>query len=241
MLNCYIVDDESHALNVLAGYITKTPQVNLIGTSQDPIVALQEINDMLPDIAFVDIEMPMMSGLELSRLIKKETSIIFTTAHPNFAVDAFDQGSFDFLLKPIRYERFLRSIQKVSEMRLRMASDTMVQKDHIFIQSGFKGQMIRIKIEDIYFIESMNNYVIIHVNKEKHIVYLTLKETLDTLPKVLFSRIHKSLIVNDEKIRSIEGNMVVIDDKTKLTIGNTYKDAFLEKISRNLVKRKINI
>jgi len=242
MLNCYIVDDELHALNVLSDYIIRTPNINLVGKCDDPLLALQEINDIVPDVAFFDIEMPNISGIELSKLVKKEISIIFTTAHPNFAVDAFDCGSYDFLLKPIKYERFLRSIQKIAEIRKVLNQDPVAhfQKDHIFIQSGLKGQMIRINLEDIVYIESLNNYIIIHVNNEKYIVYLTLKETLETLPANWFSRIHKSIIVNDDKIKSIEGNRVIIDDKTKLAIGSTYKDAFLEKISKNLVKRKLS-
>jgi len=244
MLNCYVVDDELHALNVISDYIARTPNTSLVGRCDDPVAALQEINDIMPDIAFVDIEMPNISGLEFSKLVRKEISIIFTTAHPNFAVDAFDYGSYDFLLKPIKYERFLKSIQKVAEIRksLSLSHDMLThsQKDHIFIQSGLKGQMIRINLEDIIYIESLNNYIIIHLSNEKYIVYLTLKETIETLPSNWFSRIHKSIIVNDDKIKSIEGNRVIIDDKIKLAIGSTYKDSFLEKISKNLVKRKLS-
>jgi len=242
MLNCYIVDDELHALNVLSDYIARTPNVSLAGKSDDPIAALLEINEIMPDVAFVDIEMPNITGLEFSKLVKKEISIIFTTAHPNFAIDAFEHGVYDFLLKPIKYERFVKSIQKITDIRKSLSQDVLAhpQKDHIFIQSGLKGQMIRINLEDIIYIESLNNYIIIHLNHEKYIVYLTLKETIDTLPSNWFSRIHKSIIVNDDKIKSIEGNRVIIDEKIKLAIGSTYRDAFLEKISKNLVKRKLS-
>jgi two-component system LytT family response regulator len=241
MLNCYVVDDEFHALNIIAGYINKTPNINLTGKNEDPILALQHINEIAPDIVFVDIEMPSISGLEFSKLLNKDTTIIFTTAHPNFAVDAFDYGVCDFLLKPVKYERFLKSIQKVIEMRkaaVGKQESEQPQKDHIFIQSGLKGQIIRVNLQDVTYIESLNNYIIIHLSNEKYIVYLTLKETIDTLPSTCFSRIHKSIIVNDDKIRSIEGNRVIIDDKTKLAIGNSFKEAFMEKISKNLVKRK---
>ena len=241
MLNCYIVDDEFHALKVLADYVIRTPNINLVGKSEDPIMALQEINDIEPDILFLDIEMPSISGLEFSKLVKRETTVIFTTAHPNFAVDAFDHDSCDFLLKPIKYERFLKSIQKASEARKIGVKEeiTPIQKDHIFVQSGVKGQMIRITLTDIVYIESLNNYIIIHLNNEKHIVYLTLKETIDTLPPEIFSRIHKSFIVNDDKIRSIEGNRVIMDDKIKLTIGSSFRETFLKKISKHLMKKHL--
>jgi len=241
MLNCYIVDDEIHALNVLAGYVNKTPNINLVGSSEDPVVALQQINRLVPDIAFLDVDMPTMTGLELSRLINRQTAVIFTTAHANYAVDAFDMDTVDFLLKPIKYERFLKSVEKITEMRRNSGPEviTITQKDHIFIQSGLKGQMVRIRLRDIDYIESTNNYITIYLpNNQSHVVYITLKETLDTLPEEMFSRIHKSIIVNDEKIQSVEGNRVIIDEQTSLPIGNTFREPFLEKISKYLVRRK---
>jgi DNA-binding LytR/AlgR family response regulator len=242
MLSCYIVDDEFHAINLLSDYVNRTANITLAGSNNDPIAALREINDLSPDIAFVDIEMPNISGLEFSRLVRKGIYIIFTTGYPNFAVDAFDQGSSDFLLKPIKYERFLKSVQKITDLKKAAIPDAVIQpqKDHIFIQSGLKGQMIRVNLEDIIYIESLNNYIVIHLPYEKYIVYLTLKETIETLPAASFSRIHKSIIVNDDKIKSIEGNRVIIDDKTKLAIGTTFKEPFLEKISKNLVKRRLS-
>jgi DNA-binding LytR/AlgR family response regulator len=237
------VDDEFHAIEVLANYVDKTPNIQLLGKCDDPVLALQEINETTPDLVFVDIEMPVISGLEFKNLIKDTTSIVFTTAQASFAVDAFNQGHYDFLLKPIKYERFLKSIQKITEIRKKEESLALIdapKKDHIFIQSGLKGQMIRIPLVEILYIESLNNYVIIYLKEEKHIVYLTLKEIIQTLPAESFSRIHKSIIVNDEKIKLIEGNRVVINEKTKLAIGNSFKDGFLEKIFKNLIKRKIN-
>ncbi len=238
MLTCYIVDDELHAIDVLKSYIFKTPGTELIGYNQNPLIALTEINEQLPDIAFIDVNMPQLSGLECSNLINKDVSIIFTTAHAEYAVDAFNLNAYDFLLKPVKYERFLQTIFKVAERRLQKqpGESGLLKEDHIFIHSGSKGQMIRIDLDDIIYIESLNNYLIFHLNAEKHTVYITLKELIQALPNS-FSRIHKSIIVNDSKIKAIESNQVVINDKLRLTIGQAYKEDFFNKLSKNFVKK----
>lgn len=242
MLTCYVVDDEFHAVELLKDYIIKTPNIELVGFNQNSLTALMEINEKAPDIAFVDIDMPLLSGLEYSNLVKKEVSIIFTTAHADYAVDAFNQNAYDFLLKPIKYERFLQTIQKVITGRLHDPAQSAarggpVKDNHIFVHCGLKGQMIRIELNDIFYIESLNNYLIFYLKDEKHIVYITLKEMLQTLPPDSFSRIHKSVIINDNRIKAIEGNQVVLNEKIKLTIGQSYKDAFLAKIAKTLIKR----
>jgi DNA-binding LytR/AlgR family response regulator len=185
--------------------------------------------------------MPLLSGIEVSKHFDKKIKVVFTTAHPGFALEAFDLGSYDYLLKPIKYQRFLQCVQRLklpdTEPPRNLVDDEPPK--HIYVQSGTKGQMARIKLEDILYIESLNNYIIIHLPDNKHIVYLTLKEILLTLPEFSFSRIHKSIIINDDKIRFIEGNQVIIQDKIKLTIGNSYREYFFNKISKSILKRRI--
>jgi two-component system LytT family response regulator len=239
MLTCYIVDDELHAIDILKNYLFKTPNTELIGYNQNPLVALTEINEKLPDIAFIDINMPHLSGLECSNLINKEVSIIFTTAHAEYAVDAFTLNAYDFLLKPVKYERFLQTIFKVAERRSQKQPTELnsFKEDHIFIHSGLKGQMIRIDLNDIVYIESLNNSLVFHLKQEKHVAYVTLKELIQVLPANNFSRIHKSVIVNTSKIKGIESNQVVINEKLRLTIGQAYKEDFFNKLSKNTVKK----
>ncbi len=241
MTTCYIIDDESHAINILNSYINQTPGLELIGSNDNPVNALHEISALQPDIVFTDIEMPLLSGTEVSKHFNKKIKVVFTTAHPGFALEAFDLGSYDYLLKPIKYQRFLQCVQRLKpqdpEPKKIVAADEPPK--HIFVQSGAKGQMARIKFDDILYIESLNNYIIIHLPDNKHIVYLTLKEILLSLPEPTFSRIHKSLIINDDKIRFIEGNQVIIHDKIKLTIGNSYREYFFNKISKSILKRRI--
>lgn len=239
MLTCYVLDDEFHAIDILKSYITKTPITELIGYNQNPVAAISEINEKLPAIAFVDVNMPHLSGLECSTLINKDVSIIFTTAHAEYAVDAFNQNAYDFLLKPVKYERFLQTILKVTDGRLqkKYTGIQSLKEDHIFVHSGLKGQMVRIAFDDILYIESLNNYLVFHLKTEKHIVYITLKELLQALPGDNFSRIHKSVIINDSKIKAIESSQVVLNDKLRLTIGQAYKEDFFNKLSKSIVKK----
>ncbi|WP_342648152.1 LytTR family DNA-binding domain-containing protein [Mucilaginibacter sp. CSA2-8R] len=241
MTTCYIIDDESHAINILNSYINQTPGLELIGSNDNPVNALQEISALQPDIVFTDIEMPLLSGTEVSKHFDKKIKIVFTTAHPGFALEAFELGSYDYLLKPIKYQRFLQCIQRLKppDAEQKQNVDNAESPKHIYVQSGTKGQMARIMLEDILYIESLNNYIIIHMPDNKHIVYLTLKEILLTLPESTFSRIHKSIIINDNKIRFIEGNQVIIQDKLKLTIGNSYREYFFNKIAKSILKRRI--
>jgi two-component system LytT family response regulator len=241
MTTCYIIDDECHAINILNSYIDQTPGLELVGSNENPVNALQEISALKPDIVFTDIEMPLLTGIEVSKHFDKKIKVVFTTAHPGFALEAFDLGSYDYLLKPIKYQRFLQCVQRLkppeTEPQKSIAADEPAT--HIYVQSGTKGQMARIKLEDILYIESLNNYIIIHLPDNKHIVYLTLKEMLLTLPESTFSRIHKSIIINDDKIRFIEGNQVIVQDKIKLTIGNSYREYFFNKIAKSILKRRI--
>jgi len=238
MTTCYVIDDESHAINILLSYINQTPGLELVGSNDNPIKALEEISTLQPDIVFTDIEMPILTGTEVSKHFDKKIKVVFTTAHPGFALEAFELGSYDYLLKPIKYERFLQCVQRLKP-ELEKSAITHEAPKHIYVQSGTKGQMARIKLEEILFIESLNNYIIIHLPDIKHIVYLTLKEMQHTLPEPNFSRIHKSIIINDDKIRLIEGNQVIIQDKIKLTIGNSYREYFFNKIAKSILKRKL--
>jgi DNA-binding LytR/AlgR family response regulator len=241
MLKCYIIDDETHALEILTKYIEQTPELTLIGFNTNPVLGVQEINTLHPDLVFMDIEMPMLSGTEASRLIQHDTIIVFTTAHSGFALQAFDLGSHDYLLKPIRYERFLQSVGRIRSKFINHPLEiTQTESNHIFVQSGAKGQIVRVDLKEVFYIESLNNYIVIYTTHEKHIVYITLKEILSTLPEKQFERIHKSIIVNLDRIKSIEGSKVVVEDQTKLPIGNSYRDGFLSRISKNLVRKKGN-
>jgi len=236
MCRCYIIDDESHAIQLLTGYVGQTPGLNLIGSSVDPISGLHAVLANKPDVLFLDVDMPKMSGLDLYNGLDKNIKVIFTTAHPNYAVEAFDLAAADFLLKPIRYSRFLKSVSKIMDTPKGLQAGPV--SDFFFIQSSIKAKMFRINFDDVSYIESFNNYLVIHLRSEQHIVYMSLRELLEKLPDTKFCRIHKSYIINFSKIRAVEGNRVFLSDIPELPIGSQYKVAFFKLIQSNFLQKK---
>ena len=239
-LRCYIIENEEHAIDLLTSYIAKTPGLELIGSDLDPLEALQKINTKViaPDLIFLDIHMPQLSGLDLAGLIKGNAHIIFTTAHSKFAVKAYETDVKDFLLKPITYERFLKGVQKVWDIVSPAVSKGETVGDHVFIQAEVKGKKVRINFADIFAVESAQNYVRFILEDQSYLTYITLKEMEDTLPPSIFIRIHKSFIINLNKVAFVEGGMIHLIDKTAYTLSPMYKKDFSDRIDENLVKRK---
>ncbi len=240
MLSSYIVDDEFHAIELLSDYINQTPGLKLNGSSLNAIEALHELSNHLPDILFLDIDMPYLSGLELFKLIDSRVQVVFTTAHANYAVDSYNLNASDFLLKPIRYERFVNCFNRIVDNLAQKTSPVGSSSniDYIYIQSGLKSKIIKIIFDDILYIESLNNYLVIYLLHEKHIVYLSLKEILERLPEAQFSRIHKSFIINYTKIRVIEGNRVFVSSHLPpFNIGAQFKEKFFEKVEKQLLRK----
>jgi len=238
MLNCYIVDDELHAISVLERYIAKTPGITLAGSSNDSVTGLDSVKQIKPDIIFLDVDMPGLSGLEFLQLLTDKSGVVFTTASAVHAVEAYSNNLSDYLLKPISYERFLNCILK-QQNRLGSDKKPVVNSDHFFVQCELKSKIIRIAFSDIQYVESLNNYVMIFHNDQKSVVYITMKEVLEFLPAQHFSRVHKSFIINDNKIQTIVGNQIGLTGKEQrsITIGQTYRETFFNKINGKILKR----
>ena len=236
MYKCFIIDDESHAIQTLKKYALDSGLLEVVGTSQNPVSAIKYINDNKDvDITFLDIDMPEMSGLDVADLIYKNTAIIFTTGHAGYAVQGFEKNISDFLLKPISFERFLKSLNKVTEALQNLHGATIAHENHFFVNPGIKGKLIKINYDDIIYIEGLNNYIQIHTSHLNQIVYLTLKEIESSLSTDKLMRIHKSFIININRITMIEGNKIILD-QIDLPIGSAYKKAILNKISKTLIK-----
>ncbi len=234
MLTCYVVDDETHAIETLLSYIEKAPGIKLLGSSTNPLKALDQITTSLhPDITFLDVDMPELSGIDLAGLIGNRTAVIFTTAFPQHALSAFEKNAADYLLKPISFERFLASLQKVSA-KLEPHSQPLVN-DHMYIKSEIKGKVKRINFSDIIYIESLKNYLIIHTMMEDPITYLSMKELESVLPVDQFFRVHKSYMVNTEKIRTVNGATLQLEKDISIPLGLKYKDALQAYISKKLI------
>lgn len=234
---CYIIDDEPDAVALLRDYIGRTPGLELIGSSLNPLVALDEITSSnAPDITFLDVDMRQLSGLDLAGMVNLYTTVVFTTAFSEYALEAFEKEAFDYLLKPIDYERFAKCIQKARRKINRPTHAAVTGTDDFFnIKSEIKGRMVRIRFEDVMYIEGAVNYIQIHTRDEKHMTYLTIKEIARHLPDY-FARIHRSFIVNVNFIKVIERGRLKLHNGEDLTMGDHYKQQFLESMDAQLIK-----
>lgn len=237
MYKCFIVDDEYHAIETLHGYAIESGQLEIAGTSQNPLEAIKYINTHKDvDITFLDIDMPGISGLDAADLISHNTAVIFTTGHPGYAVQGFDKNISDFLLKPISFQRFMKALTKVTLQLEERKNQLERQNDtFFFVNPGIKGKMIKVDYEDVVYIEGLNNYVVIHTTQQDHIVYLTMKDMENGMPAKHFIRIHKSFIVNLKRVSLMEGNKMIMD-KLVLPIGSSFKDKVLQKVNSYMIR-----
>jgi two-component system LytT family response regulator len=240
MNTCYVIDDEDHAIDTLTGYINKFPGLTLVGSSTNPLHAINEIRDAKQvDIVFLDIDMPELSGLEVADIISSHTAVIFTTAFPNYAVQAFEKNGSDFILKPISFERFTKSVIKVQDLiRSKKIAEQHPAEEHFFINPGARGIKVQLSYSDILYIEALVNYVVIHTIEGKHITYLSMKEIENSIPLSRFIRIHKSYIVNIDRIKSIDGNNIKLSQNTELPVGISFRSSFADMINTKTLKTR---
>lgn len=240
MIKCFVVDDEAHALAAFSGYIQKTPGLELVGAEENPLVALHAITGgkIAPDVVFADVDMPELSGVELAGLLNIHTEIVFATAYPDYALQAFEKNAIDYLVKPISYERFLQSVSKIRARVDAKSKPAQKQEDtYFFVQGEVKGKMAKVYFDEITYIEALQNYIKIHTSHGVLTMHLTMKKIETHLPEEKFSRVHKSFIVNNARVRMVNGNQIILDGKnSSLVLGASYRDAFLRKISEKLLK-----
>lgn len=238
MINCIIVDDEQHAIDILENYVGQTPTLHLAGTAANPIEALQLISSQKIDLVFLDIHMPELSGIDFIKAINGKAKVILTTAYSEFALESYELDVVDYLLKPIRFPRFLQAVQKVIAELNEHTSHQLshqTEDDYIFVKTESKGKLLKINLNDVDYIEGMKNYVAIFCNGQKILVYASMKELEERLPQKQFIRVHKSFIIPVTKISGIEGNVLRLKNVTsEIFIGDSYKTDLME-----LVKNKI--
>lgn len=237
MITCFILDDEQHAVDSLSDYVQQTPFLQLAGTSTNSLELLETLGQGNFDLLFLDIHMPGVSGLELLKISKKP--VILTTAYSHYALDGFEHGVIDYLLKPITYPRFLKAAQKALDTlqsKSVPASSSFKAKDYLFIKGEYKGKQIKLSFADLYYVEAAKNYVVFHTGMSKYMTAMNMKEVEQLLPEPQFIRIHNSFIVSLACIEAIDGNQVILkktkDPKIiKLPIGTTYKSRLMQLIS----------
>lgn len=222
-LQCVIVDDEPIAREIIASYIEKIPNLELIKNCKNASEAIIFMQENKADIYFLDINMPEISGLSLAKIIDTKAHIFFTTAHREFALEGFDLNVVDYLLKPISFDRFLLAIQKINQ-----PNTLATNNEFMFVRAERK--MVKIDFDKILFIESLSDYVKIFTLEESIIT----RETISSLEKKLdsknFLRIHRSYIVSFSKINSYTNEFVEINNKA-LPISRTYKESVLQKLA----------
>jgi len=240
MINCIIVDDEPHALEVLDHYVKQTPHLHLVASFTNPIEALQLLGEQKIDLVFLDIQMPEITGIDFIKAIQGKSKVILTTAYSEFALEGYDLYVVDYLLKPIRLPRFLAAVQKAVEQLHANeipSQPEVIGDDYIFVKTEAKGKLLKINLVDIDFIESMKNYVAIHRGGQKTLVYTSMKELEERLPKKQFIRVHKSFIIPISRITGIEGNLVRLKNTTaEILIGESYKAELMQIIRGKMIQ-----
>lgn len=241
MINCIIVDDEQHAIDILVHYVKQTPLLNLVATTTNPIEALQIVATQKIDLIFLDIQMPELSGMDLIKAIHGKAKIILTTAYSEFALESYELDVVDYLLKPIRLPRFLQAVQKaINELEDRnIEKHTLddAEDDYIFVKTESKGKLLKINLNEIDYIEGMKNYVAIYCGGKKTLVYTSMKDLEERLSKKQFIRVHKSFIIPIAKITGIEGNVLRLKNvSAEVLIGESYKEDLMDIIRNKMIR-----
>ena len=243
MFTCSIIDDHT-SINTLKEYIELVDHITLIGAYSSPQNLLDIFFHTKPDIIFIDFELARKSLIETIQFGNISTLII-TGSSPDNAFEALEMNAIDYLIKPVEYSSFLRTIIKSKKIRFRELEKSLKSltevNDHFFIKKDSSGKkIVKVKYDDIVYIEGSQNYISLIMESSNHLTYLTMKEIEENLPSDKFIRVHKSYIVNINKITAIDGNQILLNDHDKILIGSSYKTHFIQKLNERLLKTKRN-
>lgn len=231
---CLLVDDEPPALEILRTYIASTPLLEIAGECNHAMAAFEFLQLHRVDLIFLDVQMPRLLGTDFLKTIPNPPKVIFTTAYRDYAVEGFELGVVDFLLKPYSFDRFLRAVHKVLDLELRTQTDAkesaLTQNDR-FLYVRADRKMVKVMVDDIQYIESLKDYVRIFVKDQQIITKQTITGLEEMLPEKDFVRIHRSFIVSIKKIDSYTQHAVFLG-KTELPVGPLYKQEIMKRLSR---------
>lgn len=246
-ITCIIIDDEPLAQVILRKYIDKLEHLKLLGVCQNAFEALEVIHNVNPDILFLDICMPEISGIQMLKMLTTyRPYVIFVTGYPNYAAESYDFEATDYLLKPVSFERFVRSVSKVSEnMEFRNSIFSFEHKgkvsmkiDHVrdssfMVRSDKK--LIKVNIEEIIFIEGLGDYLKFHLAQSMVIVRMTIRKIEQILKEYQFLQVNKSVIVNVKEIKTVDGNEVELSNRKKISIGGTFRREVLNNLEGRVI------
>lgn len=233
ILTCAIIDDEPLAAELLESYAKKTPELHLVGVYGSAVEAMKELRNNPVDLLFLDIQMPELSGMEFAGILPKKTKIIFTTAFDRYAIDGYKVNAADYLLKPISYDSFVLSVNRVLERcKVVDRQDVMSADGFVYVKSGYK--LVKINFVDILYIEGVKDYVKIYFRDRRKPVMslMNMKKLEDYLPKSQFMRVHRSFIVNMSVADMIDRGRIVAGD-TFIPVSESYKEQVQEYIDRH--------
>ena len=233
-IKCIVVDDEPLAVEMLATYIRKTPSLELAGTFTDPVQAVSAMAEIKPDLVFLDIQMPDLNGLELARLIPEDTRIIFPSAFRQYAFESYEVEALDYILKPIRYQKFLEAVSKAEKW---MANRPEKSRRSAFIKTDREYR--NIEFDQILYVAGMKDYVLIYLASEPEpiVTHITLKAIEEKLPSDMFMRVHRSYIVALDKITAIDSCGDILIDKISVPVSDSYRKEIEKHVKENLLAR----
>lgn len=235
-ITCIIVDDEPMALNLVERYVEKTPFLVLKKKCSSAIEALEFLKTEPVDLLFLDIQMPDLTGIEFSKMLPKDTRVIFTTAFDQYALEGFKVEALDYLLKPFDYAEFLAAANKASTwftlVKGKQQALHSEEKEFLFVKSEYK--QLRIKLADVLYFEGLKDYIKIWLkdNPKPILTLMSLKSLQEELPESKFLRVHRSFIVSLNNIDVIERSQIIINNQ-RITVSEQYKQKFLDFINRN--------
>ena len=229
-MKCIIIEDDELSRKVLEEYIRKTDHLDLVASFHNAIDAINHLgHDTKIDLVFLDIELPQMSGVEFLESLQLTPQVIITSSKEQYAIKAFDFNVTDYLLKPIRYPRFYKAVDKAFKMEKLYEVNRI--DDEIFIKKT--STLIKLAYDDILWIEALENYVVLNTENDKYTIHFTMKAMEKTLPKYKFLRIHRSYIVNLRKVSAIKEKNLILNFSNKtqeLPIGKSYRERLLKEI-----------
>ena len=234
-LTCIITDDEPLAVKLLESFVAKTPDLELLGAYTDSVEAMTAIKQQQPDLLFLDIQMPDINGMELARMLPAETRVIFTTAFQEYAFESYEVSALDFLLKPIRYGKFIAAVEKARQWFGRTAqvatddpkvASATAMPDTLFLRVD--GEYRQVAVADILYVSGMKDYVMFYVEGERKplITHMTMKAAEDLLPSSSFMRVNRSYIVALAKIRRVDRNDCLYIGDEIIRVTEAYKENF---------------
>lgn len=239
-IKCLAIDDEPLALQQVAAYVQKLPYLEMVGQCSSAFEAFKLLEKQHIDLMFVDINMPDLNGLEFVKSLVQKPLLIFTTAYSEYALEGFKVDALDYLLKPFSFNEFSKAATKArNQFELMQSANKSEEKlesndNYLFIKSEYK--IIRINLNDILYIEGMKEYVRVHLTNQKPVMtLLSMKAVEETLPSDKFMRVHRSFIINLEKVTTIERFRIVYDDKTRIPVSDSYKEQFQEFLDKNFM------